>query len=752
MNKNYRTVTRVLFLRKNFHIFLGIFLLSIFISFSAVGSPKDNKDFETVLAMIERLMPGKSNLFILKNIPGNGSDSFHIQSQNKKILIEGTNALSMAKGLSYYLKTYCHTTVSWYANQAIEVPKILPEVTNPVGETCRFENRFFMNYCTAGYTTLGWKWNDWQRLIDWMALNGINMPLAIQGQEYIWQRVWRKFGMTDKEILAFFTGPSHLPWQRMGNLDRFLGPLPQSFIDAQFELQKKILQQERDFGMKPILPAFAGHVPKELKILYPNIKITDLGSYDTGPENDAYFLDPMDSIFIEIQKAYLSEQTKLLGTDHFYGADPFNEMDPPSWEPTYLADVAKNIYSGMKAIDPNAVWVQMGWTFYNDRKHWTNPRLEAMIKAVPQNKMVLLDYFCERTEIWRLTDGFFNAPYIWCYLGNFGGNTQLAAPLLKVSKLLPTAEQDPNKRNMTGIGATLEGFGVNDFMYEWLFDYAWNEDAANTDQWIKNYADARCGNHDPVIEAAWLKLLPLIYDKQVSGVGLGNVIQSEPMLKGHGYYSSFSEYDYKTLGNILPAFLLANSTSKSNKNYLRDLSLVEKQVLVNLAVSFRDSIANAYYAKDENAFRKYTGLFISLCDDVDTLVSTQNDLLLGNWVKQARDFGSTDAEKNFYEKDARVLITTWGGEANVNTDYAAKDWSGLISTYYKGRWQLFFNFLEKTIKDGSVPDMKSFDKQRTTFEWQWDSKNQSVQSFTSKPAGNTFKICEELYKKWVLFL
>jgi alpha-N-acetylglucosaminidase len=137
---------------------------------------------------------------------------------------------------------------------------------------------------------------------------------------------------------------------------------------------------------------------------------------------------------------------------------------------------------------------------------------------------------------------------------------------------------------------------------------------------------------------------------------------------------------------------------------------------------------------------------------VDTLVSTQNDLLLGNWVKQARDFGSTDAEKNFYEKDARVLITTWGGEANVNTDYAAKDWSGLISTYYKGRWQLFFNFLEKTIKDGSVPDMKSFDKQRTTFEWQWDSKNQSVQTFTSKPAGNTFKICEELYKKWVLFL
>ncbi len=737
--------------KKILYTFCILFLLVPFSPLFATNGPEDKSDRETVLAMIERLMPGKSDLFLLKNIPSGGMDSFHIQSQNKKILIEGTNALAMAKGLEYYLHHYCHTTISWYVNDPVIIPAILPEVTTPVGEACRFDNRFFMNYCTAGYTTLWWKWNDWQRLIDWMALNGINMPLAIQGQEYIWQKVWKKFGMTDKQIQAFFTGPSHLPWQRMGNLDRFLGPLPQSFIDNQFQLQKKILQRERAFGMKPILPAFAGHVPKDLKTLYPNIKITDLGSYETGTENDAYFLDPMDSIFIEIQKAYLSEQQKLLGTDHFYGADPFNEMDPPSWEPGYLASVAKNIYSGMKAIDPDAIWVQMGWTFYYDRKHWTNPRLEAMIKAVPQNRMVLLDYFCERKEVWRLTDGFFNAPYIWCYLGNFGGNTQLAAPILNVSKILPETEQDPNRRNMTGIGTTLEGFGVNDFVYEWLFDYAWDSDGKNINQWIKNYADSRCGNHDPVIESAWQKLLPLIYNNQVSDVGLGNIIQSEPMLKGHGPYSSFSNYDYKSLATIFPAFLLANPVSTSNPNYLKDLVRLEKQVLANLAVSFRDSIATAYYAKDEKAFQKYTGLFISLCDDVDTLVSTQNDLLLGNWINQARNFGATEAEKNYYEKDARVLITTWGGEGNGITDYAAKDWSGLISTYYKARWELFFSYLSKTILQGTAPDMKTFDAQRATFDWQWTSKNLSQQSFISKPTGNTFEICEALYRKWVLF-
>ena len=703
--------------------------------------------------MINRLMPGKSAYFLLKTIPAKSSrDSFCVQSRGDKILIEGTNALAMAKGLNYYLKTYCHISISWYANDVIVVPAKLPAVDRPVGEACRFDKRFFLNYCTFGYTTLWWQWSDWERLIDWMALNGINMPLAITGQEYIWQRVWKQFGMTDEQSRAFFTGPAHLPWQRMGNLDRWLGPLPQSFIDGQFVLQKQILERERGLGMKPILPAFAGHVPKDLTVMFPKMKVTDLGSYETGAQNDAYFLDPNDPLFVKIQKAYLIEQEKLLGTDHYYGADPFNEMDPPSWEPDYLAGVAKTIYGGMKAVDHNAVWVQMGWTFYNDRKHWTNPRLEAMIKAVPPNKMLLLDYFCEQTEIWRLTDGFFNTPYIWCYLGNFGGNTQLAAPLLKVSKLLSATEKDPNRRQMDGIGSTLEGFGVNQFMFEWLFDYAWNTDAVNVNEWIKQYANSRSGHDDDIAQSAWLKLMPLVYNTQVSGVGLGNIIQSEPMLRGHGGYTSLSNYDYGAAANILPLFFMADSASKASAHYQRDLALFEKQVLVNLASSFRDSIGKAYYAKDIPKFEKFTKLFTSLCDDVDLIASTQHDLLLGNWIKQARAFGSTKSEKDYYEKNARVLVTTWGGEASGTTDYAAKDWSGLIKTYYKPRWELFFDYLHKTINTGTPPDMKDFDAKRAKFDWQWTSVTDAEQSFSTQTKGGVLKICTDLYKKWALYL
>jgi len=710
---------------------------------------KGSQNLQEVYHLIERILPGKSSQFTLEYLPVNPKDCFELESKGADIVIKGTNNLSLAKGFNYYLNNYCNISVSWYAADTVITPNSLPAVTAPVKEECRFQNRFFLNYCTFGYTALWWKWADWERFIDWMALNGINMPLAITGQEYIWQRVWRKFGMTDEQIRAFFTGPAHLPWQRMGNLDRFMGPLPQRFIDNQFELQKQILRKERALGMKPILPAFAGHVPKDLKNKYPDIKITDLGSYETGEENDAFFLDPMDPLFIKIQKAYLTEQQDLLGTDHYYGADPFNEMDPPSWEPDYLARVANTIYAGMKAVDPQSVWVQMGWTFFYDRKHWTNPRLEAMIKAVPQGKMLLLDYFCEYAEVWRMTDGFFNAPYLWCYLGNFGGGTQLAAPILKVSKALHDAENDPNKRQMTGIGSTLEGFGVNEFMFEWLFDYAWDANASDAAAWIRRYADRRCGHHDEIVSSAWEKLLPIVYNNQISGVELGNMIQSKPNLKGLGMAKL---YDYKALASVLPQFLLADSISQSTPTYCRDLVMLEKQVLANLSLSFRDSIAAGYYAKNKEMFNEYTNLFLNLCDDIDRLVATQHESLLGGWIEQARAFGDTGEEKNYYEKDARILISTWGGRGNGETDYASKDWSGMISTYYKPRWQLFFDELRQTLPSGSEPDMKAFDEKRKDFEWQWENTDKTTQSFLSKPEGDAFQLSLRLYKKWVKYL
>ena len=101
------------------------------------------------------------------------------------------------------------------------------------------------------------------------------MPLNISGEEAVLMKVWKHFGLQEEEIRESFTGPPFLPWNRMMDIDRWKGPLPQKFIDRQEALQKKILQRERELNMKPVLPAFNGKVPAAFARLYPEAHIKE---------------------------------------------------------------------------------------------------------------------------------------------------------------------------------------------------------------------------------------------------------------------------------------------------------------------------------------------------------------------------------------------------------------------------------------------------------------------------------------------
>lgn len=56
--------------------------------------------------------------------------------------------------------------------------------------------RYYQNVCTFSYSAVWWDWPRWQREIDWMALNGINLPLAFTGQEALWQEVCANLQLT----------------------------------------------------------------------------------------------------------------------------------------------------------------------------------------------------------------------------------------------------------------------------------------------------------------------------------------------------------------------------------------------------------------------------------------------------------------------------------------------------------------------------------------------------------------------------
>ena len=58
----------------------------------------------------------------------------------------------MAVGLNHYFKNYCDVTVSWFAYDPVQYPARMPQVDELVRVIARAKERFFLNYCTFGYT------------------------------------------------------------------------------------------------------------------------------------------------------------------------------------------------------------------------------------------------------------------------------------------------------------------------------------------------------------------------------------------------------------------------------------------------------------------------------------------------------------------------------------------------------------------------------------------------------------------------
>ena len=677
---------------------------------AAASSATGGDDVGQAKALAQRLSPRLAGKVEFRKIADdNGKDIFTLEGQGGKVVISGNNANSMAVGLNTYLNRYCMTTVSWYADVPVELPDVLPDVPTTLSITARVPQRFFLNYCTWGYTMPFWQWHDWERLIDWMALNGVNLPLAITGQEAVWYNVWTKLGMNDKQVRSYFTGPSYLPWHRMANIDGWCGPLPKEWLEGQTILQQRIVERERALNMRPVLPAFAGHVPGALRDLFPDADIQALGSWaGFDDQYRTYFLNSEDPLYSRIQRMFLEEQTRLFGTDHIYGIDPFNEVDPPSFEPEYLHKVTEHIYESLTAVDPEAEWLQMAWFLYYQRKDYTPKRTRAMLTGVPTGKMTMLDYYCEYKEMWREHEGFYGLPFIWCYLGNFGGNTNVQGRVREAGERIERALAECGD-NLVGIGFTLEGLDVQQFPYEYILEKAW--DFAKTDEQVVNeLADRHAGCVSEPAREAWKLLYNTVLD-----ITPGNFAASLPCsYPTLGKESRTVKYNPRDLLDVWD-YLLAQDGVTTDAMTI-DLIWVGRQLLGDLFLVEKQAFDTAFKQRDKQGVFDSSNILFELLSDIDVLNSHHPQATLGQWLQQARDLGSTPDVKDYYEMNARRLITTWGGSLN---DYACRCWNGLMWDYYAKRWEIYIREVTVAILSRKDFDETSFRTQADKFQQKW---------------------------------
>lgn len=684
--------------------------------------------------IVARWFPEHRRDFVFEQIPADpDGDVFEIESRAGRIVVRGNDGVSMASGLNWYLKYFGQVNITWSASRT-KLPRALPAVPNKIRQVSPYKYRYIFNYCTFSYSLAWMDWPQWERLIDWMALHGINMPLSITGQEAVWREVYRKLGLDDREIGEFFTGAAFLPFGWMGCIDGWGGPLPESWYAQRVALQQKILERERSLGMTPLLQGFTGHVPQSITRLYPDARLHPITWNSFEP---TYFLDPHDPRFEKIGAMFIEEQTRLFGTNHLYASDTFIEMKPDTDDPQFLTDFSKAIYHAMTAADPEAIWVMQDWFFAFDEvfnlNYWQPAQTKALLASVPQGKLLML----EMGSYWASKGAFYGQPWIYTYIQNFGGVVSLHGSVEYQAQTIFNVLKHPDRGNLIGLGMTDEGFDYNPLVMDFRTDAMWRAERPDVDRWIADYLLRRYGRKDAAIDNAWK-----ILRKTAHSAWRYDSVVCTLLAGGNG---GGPGYDSVEFARSLDLYLQAAGRLGKTDTYRFDLLNIERQVLGNLADKYYRQVKEAIASGDVDALDAAGGRMLALIDDMDRLTGTRRDFMFGPWLEDAQSWGKTTAEKRYYAWNAKNLITLWGPPQTGIYQYAHRQWSGLLKNYYRPRWEKYLAAQRNAVLAGHPLDEKAFAKELREWEDEWGRRDGT---FPTRATGDTVRIARELWAKY----
>lgn len=776
---------------------------ALLLMFTALLPLKAERNPASVVALAERIGgPGTAEKFIfdLEPLRGVSEETFSIGKEGGKIVIKGNSLSALTTGLGWFLNRYLNVNISWNSlNEGkpgqpyAELPAIDRIKVDGESRSCDAKYRYYLNYCTFGYSMTSWTWDRWQREIDWMALHGINMPLQIVGLEEVWRMFLtleengkRKYNYTDEEAKAFVPGPAFTAWWGMNNLEGWGGTAPGALNGGTWEgaggvqddawyvrqqkLAKSILDRQRELGIHPVLPGFSGMVPVNFT-QKTGVPTDANGGRWAGGFQRPRIIDPTYEGFAEIAADYYACLKEVMGESQYYSMDPFHEggaISSGKYTEAYRA-----IYDAMEATKPGSQWVIQQWQWDGNQR--------KSISAVPAGRLIVLDLFSDGRPAFDHYNGYAPQDGVFCAIPNFGGRSGLMGRLNNLADNYFSYKAKYG--SIKGIGAAPEAIEQTPVTYDLLFQLPWMGTKPDVRQWVRDYAAARYGTQNDEVEEAWelLRMGVLNYGADAIQGPVEDVWGARPNLDARpasawgktlnhagGTYTRarrqmLIDAVYKLLAQSKALKLKKGSVCESNYRY--DLVEFGSAVMADYAYDLLLGIRAAKDAAGEDfatdaAYMARRDAFLALIADVDAFKGTNLNFRLGKWTQEARDAaaeveGATTATADWYEfNNARTLITTWSSPNTNLNDYSYRSWQGLLKDFYLPRWQHFFD-------NGCKPADYGF------FEWNWahgmehsvgQTEKSSVRltegqcgySYSPKPKGNTVKQAAKLLEKYIL--
>ena len=217
-------------------------------------------------------------------------------------------------------------------------------------------------------------------------------------------------------------------------------------------------------------------------------------------------------------------------------------------------------------------------------------------------------------------------------------------------------------------------------LYELITDAGWTHDSIDVASWHRNYATCRYGATTNKVESAWRNMGRSVYSTLVDNPRYN--WQFRPGTVFRSNVRTDDSFDLAALD------LAAAADSIDTPLFRADLL----EVAANVAFSRLEVLArdweSAFSNNDTASATAIERQFADIALDADRLLASHPTLRLGPWLDYARKSGGDAQQSDYYERNARRLVTMWGG--SPVDDYAARLWSGLIRDYYLPRWQTYF--------------------------------------------------------------
>ena len=673
-----------------------------------------NAQYSAVKELAIRQFPWLKNKVSLKEIPKeNNEDIFIIETKKDKLYISASSTSAASRGLDWYVKHVANQSISHMGDNVKNLKK-LPEVTQPIKRKSFVPYRYALNYCTINYSFSFYTWNEWEKELDWMALNGVNIMLAPVGTEKVWYNTLIKLGYTDQEAKAFIPGPAFTAWWLMGNLEGWGGPVSNQLIDQQADLQKKILKRMKELGIEPILQGFYGMVPHDLnkKEGFKDAPVIDQGKWVFTEFTRPAILVPTSSHFSQVADIYYDEMKKLYGNDiKYFGGEPFHEggktkgVDVPA--------VAKHVQETMQKNYPNSTWVLQGWQ--------SNPS-DDILKGLKKENTLIIELFGENTDNWYKRKGYSGTSFIWSNVSNFGEKNGLYGKLQRFIDEVYRAKNSEYGQYLKGVGIIPEGIINNPVAYDLMLDLAWQDEKPNLDEWLKAYTIYRYGKENQQVINAWKEFAQTVYSNpEVYQEGPSETIYAARPSLSVNPVSSWGtrkrNYDMKRFKNAVKIFVQADDQFKDIETYQTDKIDFLRQVWSDKGDDAYARLVSTINYQDKERIKNAGNAFIDMVKTQDELLGNNKFFTLNRWLDEATNFGKNlpDAKNVMY--NAKGQITFWGPDNLPRTtlrDYAHKDWNGLLGSLYLERWKVF---VDNSV-NGKISNPEDFYK----MEVEWSKK------------------------------